>query len=97
MPPGHVHLSARHLSPPKSPPALVLLCPQGGDSTGGRDAEHHSLHPGQEHHGEPEGQKAAAPGGREVLRGERQVRHAGLSGRCDRVGCGLGARAACGR
>ena len=45
----------------------ALVCLQGGGSAAGGDAELGGLHPGQEHHGEPQGAEAAAPGGRQGL------------------------------
>lgn len=66
--------------PPPPPPSCVLrrLCLQGPGSADGRNAERQRLHPGPEHHGEPEGAEAAAPGSQQGLHREREVRRAAL-------------------
>ena len=62
-------------APSREPPVSeALVCLQGGSSAAGGDAELGGLHPGQEHHGEPQGAEAAAPGSRQGLHRKRQVR-----------------------
>ena len=65
---------SQHLPPYGASCEPALVCLQGGGSAAGRDAELGGLHPGKEHHGEPQGAEAVAPGGCQGLHRKRQVR-----------------------